>query len=204
MCCDRCHRQIEPGTETTVWGGVKRYVLVCALCLPFATSIMFGQTSPTPEPAPLPTFSRRVSVDSGSSGTTNMPLGWRSQDRITGAVFVANDGEPCDTETTGFRSFTLSSCPTPLPGEDTPELPHPPHGEGSGELPIFVGIGASGAQSNVTNAMITSTSWEPPDQNHSAAGHFFLDTDPHAKHPTLQVGSVRAQRPMIPRARRSC
>ena len=95
------------------------------------------------------------------------------------------------------------SIPARLPEESTPELPHPPHGEGSGELPIFVGIGASGAMTNVANAQIVTSSWDPPDQNHSAIGSFFMETDPDAKHRTVTVNSATARRPM-PRARRSC
>jgi hypothetical protein len=51
VSCDHCHREITPGTERTVLGGVKHWVRVCALCFPFVASIVFGQTSP-PEKAP--------------------------------------------------------------------------------------------------------------------------------------------------------
>jgi hypothetical protein len=53
MCCEQCHREITPGTERTVWDGVKRWVRVCALCVPFAASIMFGQTSPPDKDPPV-------------------------------------------------------------------------------------------------------------------------------------------------------
>ena len=186
MCCDHCHCEIAPGTERTVWDGVKRWVRVCALCLPFVASITFGQTSPTQEPAPIPRYIRSTSIDS-STGATE-PTGWRREELSRDFVIVE---EHQSTE------------PARPPHEDTPELPHPPHGEGSGELPIFVGIGASGAMTNVANTAMISPSWEPPDHNHSAMDRFFLETDPHAQHATLKVGSVHAQRP-TPRARRSC
>jgi hypothetical protein len=51
MCCDCCHHQIAPGTERTLWDGVKHWVWVCATCFAFGSSVVFGQLSP-PEAAP--------------------------------------------------------------------------------------------------------------------------------------------------------
>ena len=200
MCCERCRCEIAPGTARTIWDGATRWVRVCTLCVPFVASIIFGQTSPALEPAPVLRYTRSVAVDSGASATD--PIDWRSEGWSGVAFYAGKFVETCDAETLGSL-FTVS-CPSPLRDENTPELPHPPHGEGSGELPIFVGIGASGAMSNVVNTAMASSSWEPPDQNHSATGGFFLETDPHAKHMPLKVGSVGAQRPMMPRIRRSC
>jgi hypothetical protein len=91
------------------------------------------------------------------------------------------------------------SVPARLPEESTPELPHPPHGEGSGDLVIFTGISGSGMMSNTANAML-SPSWEPPGQSHPPLDRFFVKPVPHVM---LRVGSMTAQRP-LPRARRSC
>ncbi len=66
MCCDQCHREIDPGTERTVWGGVKRCMWVCAVCFTFIVSV-FGQTSPTEEPPPI---LLNVGSELGASGNT--------------------------------------------------------------------------------------------------------------------------------------
>jgi hypothetical protein len=187
MRCDHCHREITPGTERSAWiNPLKRVGRVCVTCaillLPTFTS---GQTSPPQEPPPIPRSARRVSVDSGGDS-----MAGRRREGWNGDLLI---GENRDTAPAG---------PARLPEKNTPEVPHPPHGEGSRELPIFVGIGASG-RINVAITPIVSFSWEPPDQNHSAMDRFFLETDPHAKHTTLKVGPVHAPRPM-PRARRSC
>ena len=191
MCCDHCHCEITPGTERSAWiSPLKRVGRVCVTCaillLPTFTS---GQTSPPQEPPPILRSARRVSVDSGGG---SMTAGRRREGWNEDLLIV---GESRDT---------APARPARLPEENTPEpdLPHPPHGEGSGELPIFVGIGASGGM-NVAITPMVSFSWEPPDQNHSAMDRFFLETDPHTKHTTLKVDSAKAQRPM-PRARRSC
>jgi hypothetical protein len=91
------------------------------------------------------------------------------------------------------------SAPARLPKENTPELPHPPHGEGSGELPIFAGVSESGAMTNTSSAMVT-ISWEPSGQSYPPLDHFFAKPGP----PLLKVASVRPQRSLLPRARRSC
>jgi hypothetical protein len=91
------------------------------------------------------------------------------------------------------------SAPARLPKENMPEVPHPPHGEGSGELAIFTGISASGMMSNTASAMVSS-SWEPPGQSHPPLDRFFVNPVPHGM---LKFGSVTPQRP-LPRARRSC
>src|SRR5215469_4886249 len=51
MCCDCCHREIPPGTERTLWHGVKHWAWVCATCFVFGSSAIFGQITP-PEVAP--------------------------------------------------------------------------------------------------------------------------------------------------------
>jgi hypothetical protein len=51
MCCGCCRREIRPGTEQTLWDGVKHWVWVCATCFAFGNSAVFGQVSP-PEAAP--------------------------------------------------------------------------------------------------------------------------------------------------------
>jgi hypothetical protein len=70
VSCDHCHCEITPGTERTVWDGVKRWVRVCALCFPFAVSVMFGQTSPQEAPPPI-----MIDVGAGWSATGNTSPG---------------------------------------------------------------------------------------------------------------------------------
>ncbi|MGA1988800.1 MAG: hypothetical protein ABSG72_21205 [Candidatus Sulfotelmatobacter sp.] len=72
MCCDRCHHEIAPGTERTLWDAVKGYIRVCAICFPFLASAM---PPPTPPQRPAPDFymynypaSSNINVDSGSVG----------------------------------------------------------------------------------------------------------------------------------------
>jgi hypothetical protein len=112
VCCDHCHREIAPGTERTIWDGVKRWVRVCALCLPFVVSVTFGQDSPTQEPAPIARYSRSILADSGTGGSG--PTEWRREGRSRDFVIVGGDQ---GTE------------PARPDREDAPELPHPPHGE---------------------------------------------------------------------------
>jgi hypothetical protein len=185
MCCDHCHREIAPGTERTIWDGVKRWVRVCALCLPFVVSVTFGETSPAPEPPPLLRFTRSPVFDSSSRsiGSGVLPM-----------MGELNGNTSCPVSVPS-ASFT---CPTQLPEGDGNEPEHLPEESGSTINPI----NSSGMISNV-QAHVTMTSWEPPDRNHSAMDRFFLETDLHGKYTTLKVGSIHAQRPM-PRARRSC
>jgi hypothetical protein len=78
-----------------------------------------------------------------------------------------------------------------------PEADHPVHGEGSGELPIFSGIGASGALTNTTNAILISPPWEPPSSDH----HAFDIFRGRPASQMLHVGPVTPRRPFLPRAR---
>jgi hypothetical protein len=182
MCCAHCHREIAAGT--TVWDGVKRSAQVCAICLSFVASFAFGQTSPAPEPAPLPRYTRSIVFDSGSR-----PIGSTGVLQMMGEL---NGNTSCPVPSASF------TCSTQLPEGDRDEPEHLPEESGSTINPISF----SGMMANV-HAQVTITSWEPPDRNHSAMDRFFLETDLHAKRSTLKVSSVNIQRPM-PRARRSC
>ena len=93
--------------------------------------------------------------------------------------------------------------PARLPPETPDREPvHPPHGEGSGEVPTFTGISASGAMSNAANAAMTVSSWEPLSQVHYERDQFFGPSRPHIK---MKVTSATPQqRRLLPRARRSC
>ncbi len=194
MCCAACHREIASGTERTVWDGVKRWVRVCALCFPFVASTMFGQTSPTQEPAPVPMYPRSIVFDSGSA---SRPLGWRREEWSGDFVSVGEEmnGDTSCSESIPSSTFTLSSCPTQLPEGDKHEQEHFPEESGSTISPINF----SGIMANV-QAQVTTVSWEPRAQGHSPLDHFFMKPVPHTM---LKVGSVHAQRSM-PRARRSC
>jgi hypothetical protein len=78
-----------------------------------------------------------------------------------------------------------------------PEADHPAHGEGSGELPTLVGIGAaSGTFTNTTSAVLTTPSWGPPSGNGQFQG-------PPAAH-LLHVAPITPRFPFLPRARRFC
>ena len=108
---------------------------------------------------------------------------------------------PC-APTTAMATLTVpvAQRPVRLPSEK-PEPEHPPHGEGSGELPTFVGISASGAMSNVSAAVMTTTSWEPvpsilPDPRNQFSAQ-------HDSHHILKINTVMPRRPFI-RIRRSC
>ena len=189
MCCDRCHGEIAPGTERTVWDGMKRWVRVCAVCLPFFASVTFGQTSPTQEPPPIARYTRSISVDSSSGGG---PTGWRPEGWSRNREM---NGDTSCSASIPSESFALSSCPTRLPEEDKHEPEHLPEETGSTINPINF----SGMMANV-QAQVTTVSWEPRGQGYSPLDHFFMKPVPHT---TLKVSSVHAQRPM-PRARRSC
>jgi hypothetical protein len=101
-------------------------------------------------------------------------------------------------------SFTAIYAAQPLriPYE-RPEADHPPEGEGSGESPTFLGIGAaSGAMTNTTSAALaSSSSWEIPSGPHLGFNHFLAKPVASAM---LKVGSVMPRRQLLPRARRSC
>lgn len=86
MCCDHCHCEIAPGTERTIWDGVKRWVRVCAVCLPFVASITFGQTSPTQESPPITRYARSISVD--SSAGAGGPTEWRREGGSRNRVII--------------------------------------------------------------------------------------------------------------------
>jgi len=182
MCCAHCHREITAGTP--VRDGMKRWVRVCAICFPFVASFAFGQTSPAPEPAPLPRYTRSIVFDSGSSASG--PTG------MLQLIGELNGNTSCPFPSASY------TCSTQLPEGDRDGPEHLPEESGSTINPISF----SGMMANV-QAQVTTASWEPPDQNHSAMDRFFLETNLHAKHTTLRVSSVSMQRP-IPRARRSC
>jgi hypothetical protein len=114
--------------------------------------------------------------------------------------------------------FFVPVCPVPIPAaslhlahaapaplrlpDETPEPAHPPHGEGSGESPMFVGVvGASGAMSNTANAVMMTPSWEP-----MSYGRFGFDqtSAPSRHHVTSKVTSATPQRRLPPRVRSSC
>lgn len=194
MCCDHCHCEIAPGTERTIWDGVKRWVRVCAVCLPFVASITFGQTSPTQEPPPIARYARSISVDSsvGAGGPTE----WRREGWSRNRVIIREmNGDSSCSALVPSESSTLPSCPTRLPEEDKHEPEHLPEESGSTISPINF----SGIMANV-QAQVTTVSWEPRGQGYSPLDDFFMKPVPHT---TLKVGSVHAPRPM-PRARRSC
>ncbi|MGD0566856.1 MAG: hypothetical protein ABSA78_00515 [Candidatus Sulfotelmatobacter sp.] len=80
-----------------------------------------------------------------------------------------------------------------------PEADHPAHGEGSGELPTLLGIGApSGIFSNTTNAIFITPLWEPPSENGRAFDIFHGRPDSQMLH----VAPVTPSRPFLPLARR--
>lgn len=56
MCCDHCHRPIQPGTERTLWDEVKHCVWVCATCFAFLASAA-AQATPPQQPRPLLMYS---------------------------------------------------------------------------------------------------------------------------------------------------
>lgn len=194
MCCDHCHCEIAPGTERTVWDGMKRWVRVCAVCLPFVACITFGQTSPTQEPSPIARYTRSISVDSstGADGPTGRRRGGWSRNTVT--IGEMNGDTSCSASVPS-EAFTLSPCPSRPPQEDKHEPEHLPEESGSTISPINF----SGIMANV-QAQVTTVSWEPRGQGYSPLDHFLMQPVPHT---TLKVGSVHAQRPM-PRARRSC
>jgi len=67
MCCDHCHQLIQPGTERTIWLGLKRFVRVCTTCAFFLVSAFaIGQASPPEAPPPI-----MISVGSGWSASGN-------------------------------------------------------------------------------------------------------------------------------------
>lgn len=195
MCCDHCHCEITPGSERTVWDGLKRSVQVCALCFPFVASIVFGQTTPEHAPRPVLRATRAVVVDSGSSGSTLSERYWQ---HWNGLALIGQDSDhnPVDS----LRVPHDGSAPT-IPAEEQPNpdnQPHPPH-QGS----TFLGISGSGAMAN-TNAMITVTSWEPPNPAYSPMARIFA-SESSARGVILKVGSVTPPlRPFLPRARRNC
>jgi len=128
-------------------------------------------------------------------GSTHEPIGFT---RV--AVLILHAWPACSISVP-VASLTVPhalSVPARLPKENTPELPHPPHGEGSEELPIFSGVSASDAMTNTSSAMMT-ISWEPPGQSYPPLDRFFVKPSPQV----LKVGSVTPQRP-LPRSRRSC
>jgi len=105
-------------------------------------------------------------------------------------------------------------CPQPIPAasvsaahvaqparlpDDKPEPAEPPHGEGSGESPISVGV-ASGAMNNTASAVMMTPFWEPP------TSIIPLPSRPHLmlKVTSAKVKTATPQRPLLPRARRSC
>lgn len=107
---------------------------------------------------------------------------------------------PCSPVcTTATLTVPVAQQPVRLPG-DKPEPEHPPHGEGSGELPTFVGISASGVMTN-TSAVVMTTSWEPvpsilPDPRDQFSAQ-------HDRHRILKINTVTSRRPFV-RIRRSC
>lgn len=75
-----------------------------------------------------------------------------------------------------------------------PEADHPAEGEGSGELPTFVGIGAPSG--NTTSVLVTQ-SWEPANIGGGSNPIF-----ERPSHMLLNVGRVTLRRPMfMPRIR---
>lgn|SRR5579864_1891793 len=97
--------------------------------------------------------------------------------------------------------------PVRLPDEKPePFGDHAPHGEGSGELPTFVGLTASGAMSNV-NAIVTTITWEQLPSIHSAPfEQFFSHAQNHLMHAQNQVLRVNTVTPrhFLPPIRRGC
>jgi hypothetical protein len=193
MCCEHCHREITPGTERTVWYGVKRWVRVCALCLPFATSIAFGEASPPQAPQPVLYTPKCVKVDSGLSDSTLSS--WYLQQKLNGFCLV--DHESDDRLPVASLTMPYAGSSPALPGEDHPAPEHPPEGS------TFNPISGSGAMAN-TNAAMTVTTWEPPDPGYSTLDRIFA-SQRAARGVMLGLGSVtRQHRPLVPRARRNC
>ena len=52
MCCDHCHRPIQPGAARTWLDGVKHWVWVCSTCFAFLLSAG-AQSTPPERPAPV-------------------------------------------------------------------------------------------------------------------------------------------------------
>ena len=104
---------------------------------------------------------------------------------------------------TATLTVPVAQQPVRLPDE-TPGPEHPPHGEGSGELPTFAGISASGAMSNVSAAVVTTTLWEPmPSILPDPADRFSHNHNNAHQHHLLKQVIVTPPRAMI-RIRRSC
>jgi hypothetical protein len=108
---------------------------------------------------------------------------------------------PASIPASASLTVPIARTPVQVPYENPERGDHPPHGEGSGELVIFSGIGASGAMTNTTNAVPTTPTWEPSTGHDSEFNRFFLRPAPPVM---LQVNSVTPRRPFLPRARRSC
>ena len=115
---------------------------------------------------------------------------------------------PCSIPaTTATLTVPVAQQPIRLPDEKPEPLgDHAPHGEGSGELPTFVGLTASGAVSNV-NAIVTTTTWEPLPNIHSGSFDEFLShVQNHitqAQNQALRVSMVTS-RHFLPPIRRGC
>jgi hypothetical protein len=106
---------------------------------------------------------------------------------------------PCPSASaTATLTLPIAQAPLHAP-EEKPEPAHPPHGEGSGELPTFSGISASGAMANV-NATVTTTSSEPITTADSHHAHYFFAKPVQQK---ITVITPRSRR-FLPPTRRSC
>ncbi|PYV75559.1 MAG: hypothetical protein DMG96_16805 [Acidobacteria bacterium] len=107
---------------------------------------------------------------------------------------------PCaPAPATATLTLPVAQAPLRFP-DDKPEPTHPPHGEGSGELPSLTGISASGAMANV-NAIVTTTTWEPVTGAYPGPAHDFFAKPAHQH--MYKVALVTPRR-FLPRARRSC
>jgi hypothetical protein len=90
MCCDRCHRPIQPGTERALWDGLKRRLRVCATCVAFGTSVVFGQISPPEAPPPVMINVLSPSIYTNTAAGTTL-LG---PDQYTSVVTVVQPSLP--------------------------------------------------------------------------------------------------------------
>jgi hypothetical protein len=132
-----------------------------------------------------------------------------SQKRRVLAVLAVPVLLVCPSIGSDTLAVSITQPPVPLPcvqinaADEScfrPEADHPAHGEGSGELPTVVGIGASGAFTNATSAVLISTSWGPLGGN-SPAFDIFRERRV-SQMQMLHVAPVTPRRPFLPLARR--